>query len=237
MTQWLKTNQECPQCGSSRGLGVAIDHEHCFRCGYHLNSSQNSLNLSRNDMPKRIIWTGDLPSDFQYGNISDEHRAYLSQFDFDWAKVCGSSEMYDRLIFPIYHSGVLKCYQGRSLHKEPKWRTISPKYEWGYKYPLLVHNNDSKSWVIVEDIISAWVVSNVENVIGLLGSSVNDKLCNFILSQGNEFIIWLDNDDAGKKGTAQLLHKLNMSAKLRIVRSKYDPKYYSRQRVLDNLIR
>lgn len=230
---WISTSKECPYCGAKRGFAKATDHTHCFKCGHHLNYDRNSLvRLDQGSEKQTHIWDGKLPSDYQTGSLSGEWIVYITQFlDLEFAnKVCGYSSIYNRLIFPIYdNNSTLKCWQGRSLHSEPKWITTSARYPWGNKYPFI--SSDSERYVIVEDIISAHKVSQVHPTIALLGSSPSNTLCNFLLSKANKFIIWLDNDEAGKEGTKKLLQKMNMCATLEIRNTKYDPKLYSLKRI------
>lgn len=234
MSNFIKTHQACPNCKSSDALGIAQDHEHCFSCGHHLKTSHNSLQTpSRGSALNLASWEGKLPYDFVPNVFTDDHKEYLSQFESPFIN-CGSSKYYNRIIFPVYYLCTLKCFQGKSLTDDIKWITMSHKYKWGNKFPYISHSHSNR-WVIVEDMISAMVVSQVVPTIALLGSSVNKDLINFLLSFGNDFIIWLDNDEAGRNGTKKLLKELALCATLEIVNTKFDPKYYSVNRVREIL--
>lgn len=230
----IRSSQNCLKCGSKRGKAVYSDNEHCFSCGEHLNKGRTfAVRESRTD---RLPWTGELPKDYSAYGPPDMWHKWLAQYDFTYdsawcQKEYGWSRELDRMIFPIYHNGELKAYQARSLDREPKWITCSPDYEWGKKYPAMFYPalkpEFIHKWVIVEDIVSAIKVGQTYPCISILGTTSSKSLCNFLLRYGQHFILWLDNDEAGEKAVKNLSTNLKMCAKISVIRSERDPKYYS----------
>src|SRR3990167_9020022 len=170
MTAWVKTNQSCLNCGSSRGLALAVDHEHCFKCGYHRN--YNGFYISH-AVSKDLLWTGYLPP--TTNKIPINYRIWLEKyFTPDQYKQLGLlwSDEYNRLVLPVRsRDGTLTCYQMRSITHDPKWITVSPEYPWGHKYPW-ISEWGAESYVITEDILSALKVSFIHPTVSILGSSV-----------------------------------------------------------------
>jgi len=246
MSTLTKSSQRCETCGSRRGKAIYDDNEHCFSCGEH-KSMKRTFAVREQRTVNKLPWTGQLPEDYCADTPPPWVHEWLNLFNFKydvaWSQsVWGWSKKLNRLIFPIYSYGELKAYQARAYDREPKWITCSPNYPWGKKHPYLrqpigteYNPAFSNTWVIVEDIMSAHVVGNVFPCISILGTTVNKALVNFLLTKGNRFIIWMDSDEAGEKAVKKLSTLIGMCAKISIIRSEKDPKYYSSSEIMGKI--
>jgi len=234
MSIW-STGSPCPQCISSDAYKEGQFGWKCFSCQYYKPKdawNYNSVDYSKIESNQ---FDGTLPSDCFDSKMPEEYKEWIVRYLHPdlLQKYCAYSKFYNRLIFPINYQGKLMCWQGRAINREPKWLTKSNQHPWGKKFPYI--SGDSNAYVITEDIISAIKVSQVHPAISILGSNVNQEYVNFLLTLGSEFIIWLDNDEAGRHGTQLLFDKLKLCAKIKIVNSEYDPKEYSLTRIEEYL--
>lgn len=234
MGKLIKNSDQCPNCGSHSGHKIYDTNEHCFSCGLHKSYEPKTFIVRERRTPQ-FIWNGGLPGDCIKDGIPLDYEKWIGLYFSSWDEVGDiywSPSMW-RLVFPIYHEGVLKCFQARSVDDQPKWITYSPEYKWGKRYPFIQQKEKDAPFVLVEDIISALKVGLAyPNVIALLGCSINFPLCNFLSSLSDRFIIWLDGDAAGIKGTDKLIHTLTPVSKyLSTIRTTNDPKCYSKERV------
>ena len=243
MSILLKSSQLCNTCMSRRGKAIWDDNEHCFACGEH-KRTKRTFGVYNLQTASRLPWTGDVPEDYEIDLFPEEWKQWLRKYpyhhiDGGFYGSCGYSKSLDRMVFPIEFNRELKCYQARSLTREPKWLTCSPDYEWGKKFPSYVFPNKKANvfthYVIVEDIISAIVVGQVIPCISILGTNVNRALCNFLLRFGDRFIIWMDNDEAGEKAVKKLKKYMQLCASIKIIRSLKDPKYYTREEIQEKI--
>lgn len=216
MGKLLKSNQTCPNCGSGRGLAVYDDNEHCFSCDYHRNFRRKLKHMPENIYKE---WGGKLPYDIGgWGNpLPKKVDAWLSQY---WTReMIDRQALYSpgaqRLIFPIRYNSHLKGYQARAIDREPKWLSYSHQHAWGKKFPYVSTWKGSDEIVIVEDIISAMKVAQVNDCISLLGCKANRPLLNFIAQHGTRFVVWLDNDKAGIRGRKLLMKQLALIGEVR----------------------
>lgn len=113
----------------------------------------------------------------------------------------GYSANMRRVILPVFDDrDILVFWQARAVFPEdkPKYVSFSNKRK---PFMFLRTSPPSKKWVIVEDILSAIVCSEIANVVGLLGTSVGKEVLTTLKKEGVEDVyIWLDNDTAGWKG-------------------------------------
>ena len=231
MSVLLKSSQPCPVCPGKRSYAIWDDNTYCFRCGY---KNRRSFVIREQQTDTKLKWTGKLPEDsiWDISNIPKKYIAYLRKYFKDPPYQVKYSPSLDRLIFPVWYNGELKCYQARAVDREPKWLTCSPDYEWGKKHPYFSQGVDSKNWVIVEDIVSAMIVGKVYPTISILGTTINQKLCNFLLRHGSKFIIWLDGDDTGVKASKKLETYLSKGATIKkVVSVTSDPKCFSSEMI------
>lgn len=230
MSIWSKGNP-CPKCPSSDAYKQGEFGWKCFSCGFFKGTDAWALDQTDYAERESNSFDGQLPADYS-SEMPQEYHDWIAQY-LPVELFPEYSKTYGRLIFPIYYKGELKCWQGRALNREPKWLTKSGRHPWGTKFPYISGN--SNTYVITEDIISAIKVSQVHPAISILGSSVNQEYVNFLLTLGSEFIIWLDNDEAGHKGAQQLFDKLKLCANIKLIHSEFDPKCYSVTRIREYL--
>ena len=229
----LKSNQLCEKCGH-RSRAIWTTNEHCYSCLDHKNMTRTFAVRDQRTV-KHLEWDGDLPKDYCAYDAPKIYVDWLKQYglwnDLGWAwmqnKVCWSASL-DRLVFPIYHEGVLKCYQARALDRKPKWITCSPEYTWGKRFPLMLLYDDGRPIVLCEDIISCYRINSAGfSAIALLGCHANKGMLNFILRFRDNFIVWMDGDKAGTYAGAVLEGQLRLVAVVKRIKTLFDPKVYS----------
>lgn len=253
MSNWIKTSQPCSHCGSSRGFAYKEDHEVCFSCGYRAYTKEKvfkNLTLSKNNESRTLTtaFSGKIiPENFRkwiFTYIPDitDHETF---FTVSYCKELGSiyyEPAMNRLIFPYGHYNnnidnvYYKSWIGRSLDREPKWLINKYTSIYGNRCPYLEFSFNKKPIVIVEDLISAIKIAKYSNVYCVMGTSISNKLINWLLNKSNKFIIWLDNDRAGKIGTDKLLNRLRLVSDVRAINTEFDPKCYS-YKIIEELLR
>ncbi len=226
MSQLLQSSLDCKWCGSSRGMSEYEDNFYCYSC---LKSQKK---FGERNTRVVVGWDGSLP---RADKPTDEFLEYCKRYNL-WDKIYYNS-YYDSAVFPIVYKNKIKCYQSRRFNSEPKWVTISYEYPWGKKFPYITNaGKKQKGYVIVEDIVSAYRLEKFGMaVIALLGCKPNQKLINFLISKSKTFIVWLDGDRAGEEGSAKLLNKLKLVAKVGKIVTKQDPKDLSDEEVSEEL--
>lgn len=131
-----------------------------------------------------------------------------------------------RVVYPVINDGY-QGYIARLVEGE------GPKYLASVvdKSKFVVHKpvNDSKTCIIVEDLLSCIkVAESGNNCIALLGTSLSDQVKSVLLSNYDKYIIWLDNDNPQVKlNQAKLKRELELYGKVGIIKTTNDPKTYS----------
>ena len=140
----------------------------------------------------------------------------VSQPPYEWA----FSPSLNQLITPIMGVDggvVLQGYQARcSPNRKPKCITT---YFEGFKgAPLFYKGKAGAPLFIVEDPLSALRIHNVRsnNVMALLGTHMGDVAMAVLLRVINwygigQVVIWMDNDDAGKKASHQVFNRVRQT--------------------------
>ncbi len=149
----------------------------------------------------------------------------IKKHGFIW---CGNNE---RIIMPVANG----IHQLRSLNKDIKTKvlTYNPNHD---KNLIKCYRKDklnSDVCVIVEDMISAIVVSRVTDSIAFLGTAVNTEKVNKLLNfYHKNFVVWMDGDEPGLKASDKLVRKLSLIANIKkVVVTDKDPKYYSKKEI------
>lgn len=130
----------------------------------------------------------------------------------------------DRIILPVLDGSELKCYQARALDPKEsvKYLTVGPKT------PYFVVKEGSKAVVLVEDIISALKIAQVQpgvDVVSLLGTSMTAEFMLTLVKSYHTIGIWLDPDGPGLKAANVIRKKLKLYAQnVLVLESKEDPK-------------
>jgi hypothetical protein len=116
--------------------------------------------------------------------------------------------------------------EARSLTREPKTLSFGTK-------PFLVLGQGDTT-VIVEDIQSALVVSQVTEAVCLFGSVIPKEWMLLLARRGKPVVLWLDEDKFFE--AIQFSRQLSLlGLDTRVVRTGYDPKYYPPKEILDKL--
>jgi len=219
---------ECSECeGEGNQNGVQITRVAdgftwwCYRCtrggkvydiGMSPEDTLKRLRHMRNLVAKKYSKTLELPEDFTT-EIPQDFVTWLSGYELepkDWEyHEMGYSPSYDRLIIPVYISGLygdstatgkMIAWTGRSTESlfkptKDKWYLLR---QWGIKYvyhALLQHRTDIL--ILVEDMISCiklWTAGY--NAVALLTTYVPNEL---LLGLRNYDVrLWLDPDAVGK---------------------------------------
>ena len=146
---------------------------------------------------------------------------YYDKIEDEFAEIYrGEVDEQDCLIYPIRRTdGKLVGALARSI--EGRWHKVM----WNIKKKLYLYGEDlvrsEEPIVIVEgpgDAISLRK-SGIKNVVALMGVSVSDEQVEKLLSLSSSFIVWLDRDKAGAKGTNSVWKKMDNRANIRYVDS------------------
>lgn len=210
---------------------------HCFNCGWSGFKPQLSQYIPINNHPlSERLRDYELPEDCTYDfpkDVLDLLYTYnltdtlIAVHQIKW------SPSMQRIILPLFIQDTYKGYQARRPYpsldkKNPKYLTFKPKGEdvWWESYI-----GDEDYVVIVEDIISAIVVSEVAPSVALLGTRFPHDLALRVWPY--QIILWLDPDYAGRKRTIDLLCELSyLPHTIRVISGhEYDPKMYTKDQI------
>jgi DNA primase len=189
-----------------------------------------------------------------YTELPDQARAFLYKYHFTdelikHYRICHAADFLvwstskgayfnsgDRVILPYYNERNKFAFcEGRTLQKnnDLKYVTVG-----GKKTLFKSYRCTQTGWiVIVEDMLSAMRVGQVQACMALRGTSVNDeKLYSIIQNDDWHFCIWLDGDKPGQNAAKLLKTKLEWMGcdVLNLVTDK-DPKCYSKKRIFEFL--
>lgn len=161
-------------------------------------------------------------------------KAWIEDLGFYW------HEKSERVVMPVLNGGSdILFWQARGFGRD------TPKYI-SQPLPKLATKPMFKSIAtgaepcidlgclcLTEDILSAARVSQVCTAWSLLGTSLSDEHALEIARQDKPVCIWLDPDEAGRKGRAAVYRKLTaMGVPCRIIRADLDPKLYSQEEIM-----
>lgn len=224
----FKKHLPCPRCGSKDNLGLWSDgHVHCFGCGYYKGGDTTLAYVKEKVSPgARLGAILQLPQDVS---------TYIPREPYEWLKQAltdeeilknriGWSQSLEAIILPAHDkSGNLLLYQSRYFgnnKKVPKYLTKGEKD--GILFTLGEH--PSSRIVLVEDLLSAIVVSRVENSMPLWGATVSLGTLRKLSKQYHNLAIWLDQDKL-KEAIQQIGIARLMFNNVEILTSEEDPKY------------
>lgn len=231
----FERHEPCPRCGSRDNLGVYSDgHRWCFGCGYYQGGERSYLSLRR-----RLATQAGEPA--KVPPLPEDVSTYLPGVPYRWLKQwltdaeilthrIGWSNDRESVIFPIFdEDGNLLMWQARYFgpkHDVPKYLTK------GLKGDILhiLGGFPTGRIVLVEDLISAIVVSRVENSMPLWGSTIHLKTLRRLANNYGHLSIWLDADKletaVKSSGEARLLFD-----SVEVIRTEEDPKYHNKEKV------
>jgi hypothetical protein len=227
-------SKPCPRCRDRGGdrsgdnlVAFANGHWHCFNCSYHIfpqgmdrfkhgNESirtEKSLNLP-NDLTKNIP-THALKWLLQYGLPYSYWQPYILWSETDSRlifKVGEPPEFYQGRYLPVGSGGEVRQGEGLTLH-DLSTRERGPRkwycYGNAHQTAHLFGNPDtSRSIVLVEDLLSAHKVSQVNATIPLFGTNVFDSVVSVLRLYKKPVILWLDKDQNGN--IIKKCNKINM---------------------------
>lgn len=226
----INTSIRIPECSNCEGEGnqngVQISRVSdgwtwwCYRCqlkgkffdiGGSPSDTLARLKRVRKMISKKYQKSVQLPDDF-VKEVPDKFLQWLWGYELDGNDVIdnnmGFSEMWNRLIIPVYISGIygntpddgrMVAWTGRTLAKvtpeNPKWHTVR---EYGVKYIYFsLLRPDTDIIVLVEDVISAIKIWKAGyNAIALLTTYVPNEL--YLGLKKYNIKVWLDPDAVGK---------------------------------------
>lgn len=246
-----KVQIECPEnCGSGEKLsvnhGIKSYWCNCYRCGYNdteFKGKQSLAELSRiqelNEQANNINLTLELPHDYTE-EIPLIGRLWLYKAGINetlWRKYrIGYSASLDRVVLPVFSTnGELIWYQCRALQYGQKPKYLQPSSERS-RVMFTVPNptTDMRRVVIVEDILSAIRVGEIENTVSLLGTKITTQQAS-ILGKYQEVITWLDPDRAGRDGAYKIRRTLGLLTRVRNIVTPVDPKDLSNKQIKEHL--
>jgi Zn ribbon nucleic-acid-binding protein len=227
-------HEPCPSCGSRDNLGVWSDgHSFCFGCGYRTGPEGN-LGTARRRLDGEVKGESVPP-------LPEDVSTYIPEVPYNWLKKCltdeeilkhriGWSQGRLSVVFPVFdQQGNLLMWQSRyfgPLGNFPKYLTK------GYKGDILhvLGEHPSNRVVLVEDLISAIVVSRVENSMPLWGSTIHLKTLRQLARYYGQIAIWLDSDKLKEAVKAQGVARLLFES-VEVLHTEEDPKYQQQEQL------
>jgi hypothetical protein len=241
----VKAHLPCTDCGSKDALADYDTHTYCFSCSTRRKNSKIQHDLSKYlgtiEPVKREPGSEGLPRSMtkqlsasakkwllRY-NLSEDtlakHKVGHVQCEIVNLPGTGIKVLLeDRLILPVFVDGVLACYQARALDPKEgvKYLTVGPKT------PFFANKEGHKALVIVEDIVSAMKVAQVQpgiDVVSLLGTSITPEFMLTLVKSYPTIGIWLDPDGPGQRAANVIRKKIKLYAQqVVLLKSKEDPK-------------
>jgi hypothetical protein len=229
----------CPNCNSKSGVDV---HNRLFCHACHLDFPGNRKNLvtiENSKVPLQLPKRNDESLPIKCVEWLDKYEVYNDSNNF-LIDIFYSKE-YKRLCFPLYneYDNIVACWMrdfDTNLYpynmKKVKWLFVGDKSElWLLKpkYKL------GHSLVLVEDIISALKIQQINDVICLGGTSLPNEVFT-ILNNYKEIILFLDGDMAGLKAAQKIRNQLKLFIPVKIIYAKKDPKDHTYEELEDLLI-
>lgn len=243
--------RDCPQCGEGTNTNAAIvSHSiktfsiKCFACDFNEYEFKGALTLHElkrmkglNDEAQRFRTREiELPTDYT-NKIPLAGRLWLYSCGITpslWQDYrIGWSERLERVVLPVYdNAGKLIWFQLRAVHKEQRPKYLQPSAD--RTSVLFITGEENKGngiAIVVEDYASAVRVADSGfTAISLLGTKFTTEHLAKI-SEFDNFIIWLDSDRAGLKGSLGLRKAVSLIAQVTNLVTEKDPKKYSRQQI------
>ena len=246
----------CPHCDGGHKTGCYAEYADgykCFSCGISKSFDSHRMAImgkaalrpitmakdmyvpkhtrnTREFSPQVLKW---LYSYYVYDKLIKKHRIGYVGDTGEWG---------DSLLLPVIDDGEIVFVTRRFF---PNKRVLGI----GTKQPYKIKNGN-KRVILVEDYISAIRLEEFADVYCLFGTYLNRGEVKPLLDEYDEVILWLDGDEAGRKGvkniTKQLNYKINENKRkfplkypkgwsIVNITSKEDPKYYSPTQVKEFL--
>jgi len=230
--------EPCPKCQElgkdTRGdnLGVFDNgHKHCFACGYHFYPKYYlPTPVTHGNEDKKL-----LPDDFSR-DIPSAAWKWLLQYGLPytyWLESCGYSEKEQRLVFKVGHPlcfSIGRLIPSSEEHvaalalsnstKRRKW------YVWGdsHKHCEVIGAGKGRAIVLVEDLISAHKVGQVNEAIPLFGTVIHPCHIYYLQQANKPVIVWLDKDQQGNNHKLAIRLQGLINQPVSVVVTDKDPK-------------
>ena len=240
----LIRKEQCPKCAEDGhdkhqdNLGVYDDgHSYCFKC-FHTISSGGWKNFGKDKVTTLtpvVTLPADCTNEYPVNALAWCDDYEVSRHDIQNQNALWSDTR-QRLIFPIYGENGLVAWVGRyfGLLQSPKWWIQG---NIGQTLMVVQGGTKRKGLVLVEDIISAIVVSKVTPAIPLFGVRIGVdrwKKIKQSIPVGTEVAIWLDPDMNTETIKESMLGE-QMGLNTRTIFSYDDPKGYNTSEVAEIL--
>lgn len=231
----------CHRCHAKKFIGSGTPpYSDCLRTAKEAMSKTSTWTLRRHDSANSrgpqvrecdvqfvklpLDVTKELPTRAQLWL----RKYHVTQEEINKYNICWS-EMYQRLVLPVYRGGRLVYWQGRYFGTNQD----SPKY-------INTRNKRTEVWfdtggddethtvVLVEDILSAIAVSRVSGyrAVALLGCFISDEMISRLQSEGRQICVWFDLDKQCK--SHRYTKRLNVfGIKAKSIITTKDPKEYT----------
>lgn len=141
-----------------------------------------------------------------------------------------------RVVVPVVEGSSLTFWQARRIFGTQGAKYLSMPGGRDHTLPLYGHGS---SIVLVEDLLSCLKISTTSTTsLCLMGTKLLPIAMAWLLKQTRPVLIWLDPDPAGQNAAAEIKNQLAMvGVPSYIVGSLKDPKFYSRQEIVEHVIR
>lgn len=222
MGQLVRTGS-CPYCNQGYNTPCYAEYTDgykCYSCGAsksYNKEQQGFVGLPPVLRPKiSNITLPDFVSDPRLFSLELKQWLYNSYLTDKLIRKHQILAAGNSLLFLSHEDGEIKFYQQRFFPNK-YIKSMGPKYAMKF---MAGH----KTVVLTEDYISAIRASecNVDSWC-LFGTSLGWFEVNRLIDTYNKIIIWLDSDDAGKKGTKKIIQDLNK--RIEYVKTKFPYKY------------
>jgi len=218
----------------------------CYRCSIGGLKSHPQPSLSERIAALRVQRQADeaveadprppLPANFDPSTWPLEPRVWLYKCGLSNAIIKANGfywcDRIKRVVLPVLDGSKLCYWQARGFDKDrPKY--LNPKID---KPAFKSGPLSSGPLVLTEDILSAVKVGQVARAWSILGTALSLSTASAVAALGVPVLIWLDPDEAGRKGRRRIAAQLRaMGVDVRIIRAEQDPKYFSKDQICEIL--
>jgi hypothetical protein len=212
-------------------------HAYCFRCSEGGFKAHGLRRISDVFAEREFCYAKNitLPTDFTKEVPDFASVWYLKagvNTEMAQGYGIGWSDKLQRVLLPVYNGDELVVVQARAVHKGQH-----PKYlnQQGNKKSLTLFKSHSYTGsgavvCITEDILSCIRVGEVVPCVCCMGTSLSDAQAGQLLGY-DSVAVWLDNDQAGWKGSSKMHRKLSPVVSTRVIHAEADPKCYDNQAI------
>jgi hypothetical protein len=220
--------EPCPAChisGRKETFAIYSDgHGWCFYCGHHKRSRELPMLQNCN-----TDQTAALPPDSGY-EIAFQALEWLSLYDIERSEILTNKLLWspklERLIFPYYSpdDNKLLAWQGRSFRSDRvKWYGKGHLDELIH---LIGYKPATKRIILVEDIVSAIKVGRVEAAMPIFTSKLKTEKLVELRKKTDSLVVWYD-PDAMDNAVEDALKVSNFGFRVKVIKSKHDPKEHN----------